>query len=88
MSISQLSADEAQEAEAVQVLNSIYDMREHQPNRQPEDMARVCHALAMLYFVLSDISKVCCRIFLPSLCYLHEFVCSLICAFFVVKNQI
>ncbi|WAR14938.1 ZMY12-like protein [Mya arenaria] len=51
------SLDEAQEAEAVQVLNSIYDMREHQPNRQPEDMARVCHGLAMLYFVLTDISK-------------------------------
>ena len=33
-------------------------MREHQSNRQPEDMATVCHALAMLYFVLRDISKV------------------------------
>lgn len=51
-------SDEAQEAEAVQVLNSVYDMREHQTNRQPEDMARVCHALAMLYYVLTDISKV------------------------------
>ena len=51
-------SDEAQEAEAIQVLNSIYDMREHQSNRQPEDMATVCHALAMLYFVLRDISKV------------------------------
>lgn len=51
------SLDEAQEAEAVQVLNSIYDMREHQSNRQPEDMATVCHALAMLYFVLKDITK-------------------------------
>lgn len=49
--------DEAQEAEAVQVLNSVFDMREHQTNRQPEDMARVSHALAMLYYVLGDISK-------------------------------
>ncbi|KAL3861144.1 hypothetical protein ACJMK2_007213 [Sinanodonta woodiana] len=49
--------DEAQEAEAVQVLNSLYDLREHQPNRQPQDLATVCHALAMLYFVLMDINK-------------------------------
>jgi TPP-dependent trihydroxycyclohexane-1,2-dione (THcHDO) dehydratase len=53
-------SDEAQEAEAVQVLNSVFDMREHQTNRQPEDMARVSHALAMLYYVLGDISKVSC----------------------------
>ena len=40
------------------MLNSIYDMREHQPNRDSEDMAQVCHALAMLYYVLNDINKV------------------------------
>lgn len=52
------SLDEAQEAEAVQILNSIYDnMREHQSSRKPEDFARVSHALAMLYFILNDISK-------------------------------
>lgn len=49
--------DEAQEAEAIQVLNSICDMREHQPDRKPQDLATVCHALAMLYFVLHDIKK-------------------------------
>lgn len=49
--------DEAQEAEAIQVLNSIYDMQEHQQNRQPQDLATICHALAMLYFILMDIPK-------------------------------
>ncbi|XP_025081021.1 zinc finger MYND domain-containing protein 12-like [Pomacea canaliculata] len=49
--------DEAQEAEAVQVLNSIYDMQEHQPIYQPLGMAKVCYTLAMLYFVLHDIKK-------------------------------
>jgi len=51
--------DEAQEAEAVQVLNAIYDMREHQSNRRPQDLGKICHGLAMLYFILMDIQKVC-----------------------------
>ena len=58
-SISPLLPDEAQEAEAIQVLNAIYDMQEHQQNRQPQDLATISHALAMLYFILTDISKVC-----------------------------
>lgn len=33
-------------------------MREHQSNRKPQDLALVCHALAMLYFILYDIQKV------------------------------
>lgn len=49
--------DEAQEAEAIQILNSIHDIREHQSTRQPTDLAQACHALAMLYFVLGDIKK-------------------------------
>ncbi|XP_076451715.1 zinc finger MYND domain-containing protein 12-like [Babylonia areolata] len=49
--------DEAQEAEAIQVLNSIYDMREHQSNRRSQDLVSVCHALAMLCFLLHDIKK-------------------------------
>lgn len=40
------------------MLNAIYDMREHQSNRKPQDLALVCHALAMLYFILYDIQKV------------------------------
>eukprot|EP00745_Piridium_sociabile_P039368 TRINITY_DN7351_c0_g1_i4.p1 TRINITY_DN7351_c0_g1~~TRINITY_DN7351_c0_g1_i4.p1 ORF type:complete len:364 (+),score=95.56 TRINITY_DN7351_c0_g1_i4:114-1205(+) len=49
--------DEAQEAEAIQVLNSIYDMKEHQSTRLSQDLVSVCHALAMLYFLLQDIKK-------------------------------
>lgn len=49
--------DEAQEAEAIQILNSIHDIREHQTNRRPEDLAQTCHALAMLYFVFNDIKR-------------------------------
>jgi len=49
--------DEAQEAEAVQILNSIHDIREHQTARQPTDLAQACHALAMLYFVLGDLKR-------------------------------
>ena len=50
--------DEAQEAEAIQVLNAIYDMRENQPGNQVELMAKVSHALAMLYYLLHDVNKV------------------------------
>ena len=50
--------DEAQEAEAIQVLNAIYDMREHQSNRKAETIATIAHSLAMLYFILHDIEKV------------------------------
>jgi len=49
--------DEAQEAEAIQVLNSIYDMREHQPSNRSQDLVSACHTLAMLYFVLRDIKR-------------------------------
>ena len=52
------AADEAQEAEAIQVLNAIYDMREHQPGSRPETMATIAHALAMLYFLLHELEKV------------------------------
>lgn len=49
--------DEAQEAEAIQVLNAIYDMRETQPSNKVELMAKVSHALAMLYYLLHDVHK-------------------------------
>lgn len=49
--------DEAQEAEAVQVLNAIYDMRENQPSKRPELMAKVAHSLAMLHYLLHDTDK-------------------------------
>ncbi|XP_050413704.1 zinc finger MYND domain-containing protein 12 [Patella vulgata] len=49
--------DEAQEAEAIQVLNAIYDMREHQTNCRVDDLALICHALAMLYFIFHEMNK-------------------------------
>ena len=49
--------DEAQEAEAIQVLNSICDRKE-QNEKDPQLAAQIHHALAMLYYVLHDIDKV------------------------------
>ena len=51
-------ADEAQEAEAKQVLHSIHDIREQAANQNPVSAAKISHALAMLYFLLHDMAKV------------------------------
>ncbi|XP_033642207.1 zinc finger MYND domain-containing protein 12-like [Asterias rubens] len=51
------SLDEAQEAEAKQVLHSIHDIREQVTNQDAAAMATVGHALAMLYYLLDDIHK-------------------------------
>ncbi|KAI0223074.1 Zinc finger MYND domain-containing protein 12 [Lamellibrachia satsuma] len=48
--------DEAQEAEAIQVLNAVYDMREQQ-HAAPAVMAKIAYACSMLYFVLHDFGK-------------------------------
>ncbi|POI32910.1 hypothetical protein CIB84_003338, partial [Bambusicola thoracicus] len=52
-----LDAAEAQQAEAIQVLNAVLDIREKAPKQQPEETARVLHALAMLYYLILDLSK-------------------------------
>ncbi|XP_019628137.1 PREDICTED: zinc finger MYND domain-containing protein 12-like [Branchiostoma belcheri] len=49
--------DEAQEAEAIQVLNSIHDMREQLAHQNPLGLANVCHTLTMLYYLLNDMDK-------------------------------
>ncbi|KAK2157742.1 hypothetical protein LSH36_185g00030 [Paralvinella palmiformis] len=49
--------DEAQEAEAIQVLNAIFDIWEQQASKKPELIAKITHALAMLYFMLQDLNK-------------------------------
>lgn len=49
--------DETQEAEAVQVLNSVFDIREQAPKPEPIKIARIAHALAMLYYLLRDLPK-------------------------------
>lgn len=50
-------SDEAQEAEAVQVLNAILDIREHTPS-DPVEIIKILHALAMLQFVFKNLSLV------------------------------
>ncbi len=58
LSLWNLFLDEAQEAEAIQVLNAIYEMNEQQP-LSPDSSAKIAHGLAMLAFILHDIEKVC-----------------------------
>lgn len=53
-----LDAAEAQQAEAIQVLNAVLGIREQAPKQQPGETARVLHALAMLYYLVMDLSKV------------------------------
>ncbi|KFV90573.1 Zinc finger MYND domain-containing protein 12, partial [Fulmarus glacialis] len=48
---------EAQQAEAIRVLNAVLDIRERAPKQQPGETARVLHALAMLYYLIMDLSK-------------------------------
>ncbi|KFV95786.1 Zinc finger MYND domain-containing protein 12, partial [Eurypyga helias] len=48
---------EAQQVEAIRVLNAVLDVREQAPKQQPVETARVLHALAMLYFLVRDFSK-------------------------------
>ena len=50
--------DEAQQAEATQVLRAIFDVRERRSNEQPNNVAKIAHTLAMLYYVLQDVDKV------------------------------
>ena len=52
------AADEAQQAEAVQVLRAIFELRERQSNEQPNNLAKIAHTLAMLYYILVDIERV------------------------------
>nr|XP_025951246.1 zinc finger MYND domain-containing protein 12 [Dromaius novaehollandiae] len=48
---------EAQQAEAIQALNAILDFREQAPKQQPDETAKVLHALAMLFYLSMDLSK-------------------------------
>ncbi|XP_035423719.1 zinc finger MYND domain-containing protein 12 [Cygnus atratus] len=55
--VSEDNMTEAQQAEAIQVLNAVLDIREQAPKQQPGETARVLHALAMLYYLIMDLSK-------------------------------
>lgn len=46
--------DENQEAEALQILSAIYDLREQAAKKEPIKIAKVLHALAMLHYVRLD----------------------------------
>ncbi|XP_066462829.1 zinc finger MYND domain-containing protein 12 [Eleutherodactylus coqui] len=49
--------DENQEAEALQILSAIYDIREQAPKKEPNKMAKILHALTMLFFLSRDFNK-------------------------------
>ena len=42
----------------MQVLNAIYDMADASGGEQNKNMARIAHALAMLFYILHNIDKV------------------------------
>ena len=54
-----LPVDEAQEAEAVQVLSAILEVREQQAVQSAAVMSKIYLTLAMLYYVLHDAKQVC-----------------------------
>ena len=62
--------DEAQEAEAVQVLSAILEMRENQAVQTPSVMCKIYYTMAMLHLVLRNLRKVslstCYNNILPS----------------------
>lgn len=49
--------DEAQEAEAIQILSAVFDIREQSSKPNVPAIAKICHTLAMLYFILDDIPR-------------------------------
>ncbi|KAM4703166.1 zinc finger MYND domain-containing protein 12 [Rhinophrynus dorsalis] len=53
----QESLDENQEAEALQILSAICDIREQAPKKEPAKMAKILHCLALLHFLAMDLHK-------------------------------
>ncbi|XP_028663521.1 zinc finger MYND domain-containing protein 12 [Erpetoichthys calabaricus] len=49
--------DEAQRAEASQILNSILDVQEKATKQEPDKICRTLHTLAMLHYLNTDLSK-------------------------------
>lgn len=49
--------DEAQEAEAIQVLNAILELREQQAVQNASVMSKIYFTIAMLYYVLRDVKQ-------------------------------
>ncbi|OCT72719.1 zinc finger MYND domain-containing protein 12 [Xenopus laevis] len=53
----QESLDENQEAEALQILSAICDIREQAPKKDPAKMTHILHTLTMLHFLAMDWPK-------------------------------
>ena len=51
-------SDEAQEAEAIQMLHAIYDLQQNNTNYGPENMVKLLHTLALLHTHLMGYLKV------------------------------
>nr|CAB3267962.1 zinc finger MYND domain-containing protein 12 [Phallusia mammillata] len=49
--------DEAQESEAIQMLNAVYDICEQSSKPNFVAISKICHTLSMLYFVLDDMTR-------------------------------
>ncbi|KAG8434295.1 hypothetical protein GDO86_012610 [Hymenochirus boettgeri] len=54
----QESLDENHEAEALQILSAIYDIREQAAKKDPTKMMQILHALTVLHFLSLDFQKV------------------------------
>ena len=50
--------DDAQDAEAIQVINAMLDLRDKQSVQTPAVMCKICFTTAMLQFILGDMPKV------------------------------
>lgn len=51
-------SDEEQEAEALQMLSAVLDIREQSPKPDKNTVAKICQTLGMLYYILDDIPRV------------------------------
>ncbi|XP_039251282.2 zinc finger MYND domain-containing protein 12-like [Styela clava] len=49
--------DEAQEAEAIQMLSAVFDIRDQSSKRQVNAISKICHTLSKLYYILDDIPR-------------------------------
>ena len=56
--LSSTITDEAQAAEAVQVLNAILELRENQAVQQSSVMSNIYYALALLHMILDNFQQV------------------------------
>lgn len=68
-----IQSDEAQEAEVVQVLGAILELRENQAVQTPNTMCHIYFTTAMMHLVLNNFEKV--SLFFQYLCQFSELFC-------------